>query len=234
MSVAYCHTCSDDTLVRDNGSCSWCDTPITTQPPTPSRVRSGKSCGPDWLTEKQLRKAHTAHRNGASLHSIAKTMHPASRYSSPTTLAQALSTEWHRRGWYVRDRLEATVKASTTHGRARRGKHRDQEYIRELRRRAGTLHDRPRCAATNVRGEPCQRRALLESDHCYTHSHPGHLDEIRGLRKPRTRNWIAKAQQAQQLHDAGTTWRLVADQLGYASAGSACSIAHRARQATTR
>lgn len=229
--IAYCATCKEDAIMNDSGVCSWCGTKTRAEP-AQKKHHGGVGPGPVWLTERQLRDAHAAHVAGESLNSIAKRLVGVTRYRSRDTVLGALSSEWRRRGWYVRDRVEATVKASTIHGRAPRDHRlRDPEYKRELRRKTGLLLDRPLCAALTVRGEPCQRRALADAPLCYTHQHPDHAERMRSVRRPRERVWLVRANRAVELRAAGLKWREIADQLGYAGPASAQRMARMARQA---
>lgn len=227
--IGYCPTCKVDSILNDSGVCSWCSTATAVGKPT-TRRRGGCGPGPRWLTERQLRAAHQAHVDGESLNSIGKRLLAETRYESLYGVVGALSGEYRRRGWFVRDRIEACVAASTIHGRARR-KNRDPEYKRELRRRTGKLLDRPYCSATTIRGTRCRVRAMRDADTCYTHAHADHLERMRRVRKPRQRVWLTKALRADELRADGLTWREVAERLGYASAGSAHSMARQARAA---
>lgn len=226
--IAYCPTCKVDSIVNDSGVCSWCST--ATGVKKPSTRRGGAGPGPRWLTEPQLRAAHQAHVDGESLNSIGKRLLAETRYESLYGVVGALSGEYRRRGWFVRDRIDACVAASTIHGRARR-KNRDPEYKRELRRKSGLLLDRPRCSALTIHGQQCLVRAMRDADTCYTHAHADHLERMLSVRKPRKRVWLAKALRADELRADGLTWREIAELLGYASAGSAHSMARQARAA---
>jgi hypothetical protein len=235
--IAYCPTCRQDAVLNDAGRCSWCDTPSHADVADKPR-RGGGGPGARWLTEPQLRAAHRAHVDGESLNSIGKRLLVETRYTSLYGVVAALSGEWKRRGWFVRDRIEACVAASTIHGRARRGANRDPEYKRECRRRTGKLLDRPQCAALTIHGRPCRRRALATGPLCWNHAHPEQsretADAMRARRPLRRRVWIVKARRCDELRAEGLTWREIADQLGYASAASAHSMARQARRIDQR
>lgn len=232
--IAYCPTCREQAIMNDRGVCSWCGTQTSIDTTDHSKPRRGKPRGSAWLTEKQIREAHAAHVAGESLNSIGKRLLPTTRYRSLYGVVNALSTEWKRRGWFVRDRIDAVRKTCTIHGRAPRDHRlRDPEYKRELRRKQGLLLDRPYCSATTIHGKPCRSRARRDSPLCHSHANPARAraDLARGrarFQASHPRTWIEKGVEAQRLHDAGASWQLVADQLGYSSRASACTMAHRA------
>lgn len=171
--TAWCPTCQDHALTSDTGLCVWCDTPIATpHDDTPVRVIQPKRGNLVALTSRQLTEARRLYyQELMSLNQAAKTLLPATRYVSHTSLAQTLSHQFKLHGWPVRGRVEETVRVSTIHGLSpRSGK--DPAHVRALKVARGTVRD-VMCAAVRTqyprKGQPCQRPALAGGDYCHAH-----------------------------------------------------------------
>jgi len=73
------------------------------------------------LDERQIAAAHRLHiEGGLSLRELGRQLWERLGYSSPHSCAQALSDAFRRAGLPRRDRVAATIAASTTHGRGAR------------------------------------------------------------------------------------------------------------------
>ena len=187
--IAYCKTCADKVILKSNGSgaCSWCDT-IVIEPP-----RVGGPQGARMMTEEQIVQAHRRHVDGASIRSIAGQLLPDTGYRSAKTIVEALRNEWTQRGWYIRPRIEASIAASTVHGRMRRD-NRDPQLRAGQRRASGGVADMPLCAGHRTqyprKGQPCQTRARVGSAYC--HQHDPALAERRREHLQQARQRIAR------------------------------------------
>jgi len=86
------------------------------------------------LTAAQVRAAHRLHiEGGLSIRELGRQMWERFGYASPQSCSNSLSDLFKRAGLQARDRVEATVKASTTHGRgARADKAAYKRWHREL------------------------------------------------------------------------------------------------------
>lgn len=73
------------------------------------------------LTPAQVRAAYHLHiEGGLSIRELGRQMWERFGYSSPHSCANSLSDLFKRAGLKARDRVDATVKVSTTHGRGAR------------------------------------------------------------------------------------------------------------------
>ncbi len=73
------------------------------------------------LTPEQVAAAHRLHWDGGlSIRELGRQLYERLGYSSAKSCAMALSTAFARAGLHRRDRIAATVAASTTHGRGSR------------------------------------------------------------------------------------------------------------------
>lgn len=73
------------------------------------------------LTAAQVRAAHRLHVDGnVSIRELGRLMYERFGYSSPQSCSNCLSDLFKRAGLRARDRVAATVLASTTHGRGAR------------------------------------------------------------------------------------------------------------------
>lgn len=156
--------------------CAWCDTTLV-------RRRGGwKQPGLHGrISETQARAIHLVYMRGVSAHKLGQRLYEQLGYASPGTCEMAIGVAFRRLGLHVRERIEATVLASTRNGLSPRN---DRE--RRARRTAAGLNTqtaqplRPRCAAVRVqyprKGQPCRRPATGGSDYCTSHD-PARQDE---------------------------------------------------------
>jgi hypothetical protein len=148
-----------------------------------ARQKLGKPIGVHGkMTPEQIRAAHMLHmRQQLSIRELGRMLWERFGYASPRACANSLSNQFKVHGLAARDRLEATVLASTVHGLStREGK---RNYTREFAahrnalRRAGA----PLCAGVRTqyprKGAPCQNRAMIGSIYC--RGHEPALDEER-------------------------------------------------------
>lgn len=165
----WCPKCAEDVTPMPSGKCVWCD--------TPTRERAPQKTGPPrgvygYLTDDQVRAVHRLYEQGLSLRKCAARIHPRTRYASVISCANALGEHFARLGLPRRDRIEATVAASTVHGLASRGRV-DPGHRRALKVARGEILDRPPCAGVRAsyprKGAPCSRVAMAGSDYCIAH-----------------------------------------------------------------
>jgi hypothetical protein len=144
----------------------------------PGEVYTGRRRGKPYgvygkLTDDELRALNRLHlEGGLSIRELGRRIWERKGYASAASAGSSISYGFRRMGLASRDRVEATVKVSLKHGKARRGQART-EYRKELRRKTGELLDRPRCAGKKLNppraGEPCQLVALADSKFCFQH-----------------------------------------------------------------
>jgi len=73
------------------------------------------------LTREQVRAAYVLYREqGLSLRALGKLLYERFGYASPASCANSLHDLFQGEGFKLRDRIDATVTASTTHGRGAR------------------------------------------------------------------------------------------------------------------
>ncbi len=168
--LSYCPTCREYTVLQVGRACAWCDT-TTIAPRSAARKRPGV---PSRLTDNHIRALHVAHQNGHSLRSLARILHARGLYASENSGVEAIRYGFDRLHLKARDRIAATVAASTTHGlRPRTGPKPGYHELRQLRRLArGETHGRI-CAASRTqypgKGQPCLVHAQSDSAYCYQH-----------------------------------------------------------------
>jgi hypothetical protein len=158
----WCPKCKEDTSLWEKGRCAWCDTLLTRRP--------FKRGVPARLTDDQFEVLHKAHIRGASIRDLGRQVWQAAGYSSPKSAAVAISSGFKRLHLPARDRVEATVQASTTHGHGSRTN--KAAYRRWHRRQTGEVRDE-RCNAVRTqypsKGAQCQNMALAGGEYCYAH-----------------------------------------------------------------
>ena len=169
-------------VVTDRRLCSVCsgrapaDLHVAELGPLPVRGRKrGRPFGKSRLiTDLQLRALYQLYEQGWSLNQIAGQVHARLGYKTANSCAVMLSEHFRAAGYELRDRIAATVLASTKNGLSPR----DWKERRARRLAAGlTLKGkerRPRCAAQTTgtshrRRRRCSRPALLGSEFCWSH-----------------------------------------------------------------
>lgn len=150
----------------------------------PRRRGGGKPAGVyGYLTDAQLRACHRLYETGVSLRGVAAHILPRTRYRSVKSCSMGLQQGFARLGLPVRDRVAATVAASTTHGLAPRHGG-DPGHRHMMRVRRGEIHDQPMCAATRLNppgaGRPCRNRAMVGGRYCAQHD-PGRAEVTRRI-----------------------------------------------------
>lgn len=175
-----CPVCATRVLLDRRGRCVWCDHPIATPPSKRPKARANVNRGvPVLMGDDVLERAHEMHQAGASLRQCARELLAGTGYASEKSLVMALGTQFRHRGWYVRHRIEATVKASTVHGRARRGQV-DPAYRHEGRLRRGEIAG-VICAGVLTqgpdKGQRCRRAARAGSEYCRVHD-PARREQV--------------------------------------------------------
>lgn len=147
------------------------------------RNRPGKPIGVHGrMTSEQIRAAHLLHvREGVSIRELGRLLWERFGYASAKACANSLSKSFRLHGLAARDRVEATVMASTVHGLATREAKRAYTPEFAAHRNAQRRADAPPCAGVRTqyprKGEPCQNRAMIGSIYC--RQHEPSLDEER-------------------------------------------------------
>jgi hypothetical protein len=146
---------------------------------------------PARLSDEQLRAAHRLHiAAGLSVRELGRRGWQAWGYATPKSAATALSKGWRRLGLFARDRIEATVKASTVHGHATRAA--KARYTPEYAEHRKTLRRQSeRCAGVRTqyprKGERCSRPALIGSEFCWAHDPAREAERVAHLERARSR-----------------------------------------------
>ena len=121
---------------------------------------------PAKCTEQVVLEAYELYQAGLSLRKVAAEIHPRTTYASVKSCANALHDQFTRRGWPLRDRVEASRDATVVHGSGD-----DKAAAKRWRRRQAGM--RPPCAGVRTqyprKGAPCQRPAQVGSDFCIAH-----------------------------------------------------------------
>lgn len=169
MTSRWCPTCACQTDPGPDGACLFCDTQTLAAKPR----RPGRPAGKyGYLTDAQVRACHALYEQGLSVRQVAERIHPHTRYRSVRSCAEALHKHFRRLGLPLRERIEATVMASTKHGMA--PKHGPRPGYGTYRRRVlAGRPDQPLCKGVRTqyprRGQPCRRPAMYGSDYCVSH-----------------------------------------------------------------
>ena len=165
----WCPECKEDTSLWEKGRCAWCDTQLTRRP-----FKRGTPC---LFTDDQLIVLHKAHLRGASIRELGRQLWQQAGYSSPKSAATSISKGFKRLHLPARDRIEATVQASTTHGKGSRTD--KASYKRWHHRQTGKVRDQ-RCAAVRTqypsKGSPCRNMAMASGEYCWAHD-PSRAEE---------------------------------------------------------
>jgi hypothetical protein len=144
-----------------------------------NRGRSGGGGRPIHISEELLGEARRLYTSGLSLRQVAAELHPMTGYRTVASCAEGLYGHFKRRGWKLRPQREVTAARNYRHGRKRRGQARteDAAYRRWLAEQRGwqTVQGpgRPLCKGVKQsapgKGRPCRRRALADTEYCYSH-----------------------------------------------------------------
>lgn len=224
--LLWCPRCEEWTALVDAGTCSWCDTPLE------RRHRRGGWKRPDLtakLTDDQLRALYRAYIfHGLSANALAKRIYRKVGYSSHGSAGTAIGKGWKRLGLPARDRIEATVLASTTHGMGRRN--RDEQAYRHWRKEQMGWNalqgpGRPTCKGVKVqapgKGRPCTRHALEGSEYCFSHDPARALERqvitARMRRRQPKRTMLPAGpfvEWLQELHGELGAWSRVGERIG--------------------
>lgn len=171
----YCPTCAEYAIDTGATRCAWCDSILERRDEQKRRAYKRRTDAK--LTERHVKMAYAAYQQGHSLRAIAKRIYEDAGYSSFKSCANALHVAFQREGLPLRNRIAATVKASTTHGHApRNDKAGYKRWLREqdptkLRKCQGVKQSYP------DKGRPCERFAQDGKDFCISHD-PERRDEV--------------------------------------------------------
>lgn len=179
---AYCLICHEDVSPLA-GRCPWCDTQVAKRPPRSiRRVGQGRR-----LTDAQVRQAHRLHwEKGLSLRELGRQLYKKAGYATAQSCANALSNAFAGMALKPRDRIDATVLVSTTHGHSKRNPQTAEELAakaarrRELRAAQGT-----RCPHVTIYGHPCPNFTAPGLDTCRRHSAEGMRRNAENLSRAR-------------------------------------------------
>lgn len=180
---AYCAQCRDDVIPLD-GSCPWCDGPVGQRKPR-SIPRRGQGRR---LSDAQVRAAHRLHwEEGLSLRELGRRLYRQAGYSSAKSCAGALSNAFAGMALPARDRIDATVVASTSHGLSPRVPRTLGEREAKLaHRRTLAQAGREPCSAVTGHGFPCQNFCPSGMRTCRFHSPEGLATAAESLRRARS------------------------------------------------
>lgn len=182
LTERWCPSCREWTQTTFDQRCPWCETPTELEP---KRRRGGKPTG-KWgkLTDDELRTLYEIHvARGISMRELGRMIFERKGFASDKSAATCIGYGWKRLGLRARDRLEATIEASTIHGLAR-----DPEHRKKLRRATGEIRGK-RCAGRKTqapgKGSPCSRWAQADSDFCWNHDPRRKAERDEHLRRMR-------------------------------------------------
>ena len=69
--IAYCPTCADQSILKGDGACSWCDTPVAPRTPTPwERFDAARQLYAAGATWHQVAKEHGWNSRSAAHHAV--------------------------------------------------------------------------------------------------------------------------------------------------------------------
>lgn len=169
----WCDRCGEEVPIdSQSGLCLWCDTPTRVK----ERRKVAKARPGDGrlsrITEERARLLNRIHiEQGVSMNRLAETLWGQLGYASQRSCLGAISAAFKRHGLPARDRIEATVAASRTHGLA--PKHGPRPGYRTYLRRV--IHGEPErrcegCYTLGERaGERCEKPPMADSRFCFGH-----------------------------------------------------------------
>jgi hypothetical protein len=177
--AGWCPTCREPTVTEPGRACAWCDTTIVTLATATRRRGGGKPKGKyAKVTDAQLATLHAVYwRNGLSVRQLANHGDPPIwkrlGYATDHACANALHKLLRDRGYELRDRIEATVLASTKNGLSPR----DSQERKRRRLEAGLTQKakarNEQCVAVKQqaprKGQQCTRPSIDGSMYCQSH-----------------------------------------------------------------
>lgn len=168
---SWCSACREWTVIDAGRPCAWCGETLV-------RRRGGwKVKVAHRINERMARALHAKYEQGISARRLAIELHAVLGYKSHHSAEAAIGQAFRRYGLPVRDRIEATVLASTSSGLSPR----DARERRRRRREAGLVGSgrramqprQPRCKGVRSqyprKGERCTKPASIGSEFCWVH-----------------------------------------------------------------
>ena len=155
-------------MLEPGWPCAFCDTLLV--------KRKGGWKRPDLrgrISEAAARAIHAKYATGVSARTLGRELYQVLGYKTANTCETAIGDAFKRYGLARRERIEATVLASTSSGLSPR----DWRERNRRRKAAGlTVHMKPlqpKCKSVRRqyprKGEPCACRAMFGSDYCAAH-----------------------------------------------------------------
>ncbi len=191
ISQAWCPTCREWTVLEVGWPCAWCETILV-------HKRGGWKNAPRLrISERMARAIYAKYEQGLSARKLSRELHQVLGYKSYHSCEVAIGQAFRRYGLPVRERIEATVLASTSSGLSPRDHHERTRKRREAGLVASGLRAmqprRPVCHGIRTqyprKGQPCTRPAQIGSDYCT--SHDPELKAERDARMDRMRQRLA-------------------------------------------
>lgn len=171
LDQAWCPTCREWTVLDVGKPCAFCETILV-------RKRGGwKTKSRGRINERMARAIHAKYEAGWSARKLGQELWQVLGYASAHSCEFAIGNAFRRYGLPVRERIEATILASTSSGLSPR----DDRERRRRRREAGLVVSglramrprQPRCAGVKLqapgKGKPCSKPSLVGSDFCLAH-----------------------------------------------------------------
>ncbi len=187
-------------------------------------VPDGRTGAQRRISDDQLRLLFRLYEEqGLSAYKVADQVWKQFGYTSAKSCSIALYDGWKALGFEMRDRIEATIIASTIHGKApRRGGR--AGYKRWLREQRGETVGR-KCEATTSKGKPCPRDAKNGLPWCASHDPAKREAIVANLARMRTKTprqrpenltTVSEVQEDLRAYrEAGGTWAVLARECGH-------------------
>lgn len=186
---AWCPSCQEWTVLDAGRPCAFCETILV-------RKRGGwKRKVEHRITERMARAIHAKYEQGWSARKLSVELHQVLGYASYHSCEVALGDAFRRYGLPVRDRIEATIIASTSSGLSPR----DHRERRRRRIEAGLVGSgtramqprQPTCKAVKKnppgKGRPCTLPAIIGSEFCQAHDPARDAGRVEHLARMRER-----------------------------------------------
>lgn len=168
LDQSWCPSCREWTVIDAGRPCAWCGETLV-------RKRGGYK-RPDIqgrITERMAHAIHAKYEAGWSARKLGRELWQVLGYGSARTCEAAIGRAFMRYGLPRRERIEATVLASTSSGLSPR----DEKERRRRRVAAGYTTQlkvrQPTCKSVKSqyprKGAPCKRPASEGSDYCPSH-----------------------------------------------------------------